>query len=103
MASLRTVITAMRPSVCIVTSPTAAVRDVTFLFLISFVFVLISWSRFRWRRFPLVNGLASPGEAGTANLHDGPIALVAAGLGHADVSFTLRIYVDAQPGLTDPR
>jgi len=30
-------------------------------------------------------------------LHDGPIALVAAGLGHADVSFTLRIYVDAQP------
>jgi integrase len=30
-------------------------------------------------------------------LHDVPIALVAAWLGHADVSFTLRTYVHAQP------
>jgi integrase len=31
------------------------------------------------------------------HLHGVPIALVAAWLGHADVSFTLRTYVHAQP------
>jgi integrase len=31
------------------------------------------------------------------HLHNVPIALVAAWLGHADISFTLRTYVHAQP------